>query len=126
MLTMCSTMAEEYASYVFLIDESGGVRPIPHALYVALARAEASSSELAGGRFRVADWHVRLRGGMPEAVVREWYGWAGFRPDGTFDPAPNGPQAAGNALQQENIDASALPTHEERRGMMEMLFPPVP
>ena len=119
-------MAEEYASFVFLIDQGGGVRPMPHALYVALTRGEARRSELAGGLFRVADWHVRLRGGMPEALVREWYGWAGFRTDGTFDPKPNRPQAKGNTQQPDNIDPSALPTHEERQRMMEMLFPPTP
>ena len=30
-----------HASYIFLLDESSGVHPVPHALYVALARGEA-------------------------------------------------------------------------------------
>ena len=118
--TARSPVAEEYASYVFLLDEAGAVRPLPHGLYVALARGEATSPPLAGRRLRVADWHMRLRAGAPADVVREWYGWARFDADGRFDPTWHGPGTAGRP-QSHNIDPSALPSAEERSRMMALL-----
>lgn len=110
----------EYASYVFLLDEAGTIRPIPHALYVALARGEAVSPQLAGRAVRVADWYVRLRDGEPDAMVNEWYGWARFAEDGRFDPAYHGPGHAGDG-RSGNVDVSALPSELERRQMMEIM-----
>ncbi|HJV68376.1 hypothetical protein [Ideonella sp.] len=63
----------EHASYVFLLDEAGGVHPVPHALYVALARRESTAPMLAGQTLRLADWYVRLKDGEPQAVVNETY-----------------------------------------------------
>ncbi len=63
----------EHASYVFLLDAQGGVHALPHALYVALVRHEATAPMLAGRSLRVADWYVRLQGGEPESVVNETY-----------------------------------------------------
>jgi hypothetical protein len=63
----------EHASYVFLLDEAGGVHAVPHALYVALARHEATAPMLAGQTLRLADWYVRLHGGEPKTVVNETY-----------------------------------------------------
>ena len=63
----------EHASYVFLLDEAGGVHAVPHALYVGLARHEATAPMLAGQTLRVADWYVRLSRGEPQAVVNETY-----------------------------------------------------
>jgi hypothetical protein len=63
----------EHASYVFLLDEAGGVHAVPHALYVALARHEATAPMLAGQTLRLADWYVRLHGGEPQTVVNETY-----------------------------------------------------
>jgi hypothetical protein len=63
----------EHASYVFLLDEAGGVHAVPHALYVALARHEAAAPMLAGQTLRLADWYVRLKDGEPGAVVNETY-----------------------------------------------------
>jgi hypothetical protein len=63
----------EHASYVFLLDQAGGVHAVPHALYVALARHEATAPMLAGQTLRLADWYVRLRGGEPKTVVNETY-----------------------------------------------------
>lgn len=63
----------DYASYVFLLDEAGGVHAVPHSLYVALARHEAAAPTLAGQTLRVADWYLRLQGGEPEVVVNETY-----------------------------------------------------
>lgn len=113
-----------HASYVFLLDETGAVHPLPHALYVALAREDgAASMDLAGKRFRLADWYVRLREGSPERVVNEWYGWVSFDTQGRFDPAPT--QSLHSSPHQPGsmtTDASALPTLEERRRMQELLF----
>lgn len=64
----------EHASYIFLLDESGVVHPLPHALYVALARQEAVAPSLAGQTLRLADWYVRLKDSEPETVVNETYG----------------------------------------------------
>lgn len=112
----------EYASYVFLLDAQGSIRALPHALYVALARGEAVGPQLAGQQVRVADWHVRLRDGAPQTVVSEWYGWARFDDDGRFDPVA-GRHAGANLRAEDNVDASALPTSEERRRIMAWVFP---
>lgn len=64
----------EHASYIFLLDEGGAVHPLPHALYVALARQEALAPSLEGQTLRLADWYVRLKDGEPETVVNETYG----------------------------------------------------
>ena len=64
----------EHASYIFLLEEAGTVHPVPHALYVALARHEAVVPTLANQTLRLADWYVRLKDGEPDAVVNETYG----------------------------------------------------
>jgi hypothetical protein len=121
-LSAPQTAGAEYASYVFLLDAEGSVRPVPHALYVALASGEATGPQLAGRQVRVADWHVRLRGGEPQAIVSEWYGWARFDEGGRFDPA-FGEGAGAHGRDPDNLDESAFPTNEERQRMMELLFP---
>lgn len=55
-----------YASFVFLLDSSDEVHPVPHGLYVALARGDATIEAMAGRTLRVADWYVRLNGGRPK------------------------------------------------------------
>lgn len=64
----------EHASYIFLLDEEGAVHPVPHALYVALARHEAVAPTLANQTLRMADWYVRLQNGEPESIANETYG----------------------------------------------------
>ncbi len=76
-----------HASYVFLLDEAGDVHPVPHALYVALARGQASAPSLAGQTFRLADWYVRLKGGEPDTVVNETYSRLRFDAQGQVDRA---------------------------------------
>ena len=112
----------EHASYVFLIDDGGGVHPLPHGLYVALARDGAGSMALAGRRLRLADWYVRLSNGRPAHVVNEWYGWVSFDGQGRFDPTPDLPQRAPLEPGAAAMDASALPTVEERQQMEALLF----
>ena len=120
-LSAAQPAGAKYASYVFLLDAEGRVRPVPHALCVALARDEVTGPQLAGWQVRVADWHVRLRDGAPEAVVREWYGWARFDREGRFDPAF--PQPADAHRASGNVDASAFPTEQEYQRMKLLLFP---
>lgn len=111
-----------HASYVFLLDEAGEVHPLPHALYVALARADGASESLAGRSFRLADWYVRLKQGQPERVVNEWYGWVRFDTQGRYDPTPTARLAQGYPQGRTGVDASALPTAQERARMETMLF----
>lgn len=98
----------EHASYVFLLDADGGVHPVPHALYVALARHEASAPALAGQTLRLADWYVRLKNGEPEAVVTETYGVLRVDAQGRVEPVPAAAQ-------------DGWPTPAERQRMMAAL-----
>lgn len=114
----------EHASYIFLLGDAGKVHPLPHEVYVALAREDgAGSADFAGKRFRLADWYVRLSEGLPVQVVNEWYGWVQFDEQGRFDPAPTRFQHLSPPQPDSAItDASALPTLEERRQMEKLLF----
>lgn len=104
--------ADAYASYVFLLDENGGVHPLPHGLYVALARAEAASEALAGRRFRLVDWYVRMQHGAPQAVVNETCTEVVFDTQGRLDVR----------ARPESGIASAWPSADERRRMHAMVF----
>ena len=108
-----------HASYVFLLDEGSGVHPVPHALYVALARGDATSEAMAGQTLRLADWYVRLKDGAPNAVVNETYSLVSFDTRGRVDPtqAPTAAQTPAVAL-----DNAAWPTAAERDLMRELLF----
>lgn len=106
--TRCTGEAD-HASYVFLLDDEGEVHPIPHALYVALARQRASAPILAGRVLRLADWYVRMRDGEPGSIANETYGLARFDAQGAFELAPAPAD-------------SAWPTPEERARMEAMLF----
>lgn len=117
-----SELRDGHASFVFLLDAGGGVHPVPHELYVALARGEAVSPALAGQRFRAADWYVRMEGDTPREIVSEWYGWVQFDAAGRFDPTGDRPQNAPESTAAGNIDASALPSQEERQRMSAALF----
>ncbi len=108
-----------HASYVFLLDESSGVHAVPHALYVALARGEATLAAMAGQTLRLADWFVRLKGGAPDVVVNETYSLVRFDAQGRVDPAhaPTAAQTQGAAVQN-----AAWPSAAERGQMRELLF----
>lgn len=115
-----STVQTQHASYVFLLDETGAIEELPHALYLALVRAESSIAKLAGKRYRLSDWYVAMKDGKPSKVVREWYGWVAFDEQGNFHPeggAPNDESSNGR-----NVDASALPTPEEHDRLIGTLF----
>lgn len=103
-----------HASYVFLLDEAGDVHPVPHALYVALARGQASAPSLAGQTLRLADWYVRLKGGEPDTVVNETYSRLRFDAQGQVDRAatPAAPV----------IPDADVPTLAERERMYALLL----
>ena len=102
----------EHASFVFLLDDAGGVHAVPHALYVALARHEALAPTLAGQTLRLADWYVRLkRSGEPDVVVNETYGVVRADVQGHVDWTA----AAADA---------GWPTPAERERIRAMLFEP--
>ena len=111
-----------HASYVFLLDESVGVHAVPHALYVALARGQASTPALAGHTLRLADWYVRLKDGEPDTVVNETYSLLRFDAQGRVDwgttPAahPHHPDVA-TVSEDEG-----WPTVAERERMLTLLF----
>ncbi len=104
-----------HASYVFLLDDSSGVHPVPHALYVALARGQALAPMLAGQTLRLADWYVRLKARAPDTVVNETYTLVRFDAQGRVDWSST-PVAD---------EATGWPTVTERAQMHAMLFAPV-
>ena len=108
-----------HASYVFLLDESSGVHAVPHALYVALARGEATLEAMAGQTLRLADWYVRLKRGAPDVVVNETYSLVRFDGQGHVDPAHVTATTQTPAAVLEN---AAWPTAAERDQMQELLF----
>ena len=108
-----------HASFVFLLDEGNGVHPVPHALYVALARGEATLEAMAGQTLRLADWYVRLKDGAPHTVVNETYSMLRFDARGLVDPAPAPTAAQTPATALENV---AWPSAAERARMVELLF----
>ena len=117
-----------HASYVFLLDEGSGVHPVPHALYVALARGQASVPPLAGQTLRLADWYVRLKEGAPDTIVNETYSVVRFDAQGRVDwtraPANPGASAADphrTAVATMTEDA-VLPSVAEHERMRELLF----
>jgi hypothetical protein len=103
-----------HASYVFMLDDDAGVHPVPHALYVALARGLASAPMLAGSTLRLADWYVRLKDGEPERVVNETYSLVHFDAQGRVDRA---------ATQATPVaEKAGWPSAAERERMRSLLF----
>lgn len=108
-----------HASYVFLLDEGGEVHPVPHALYVALARGDATAEAMAGQTLRLADWYVRLKGDAPDAVVNETYTKFRLDAQGRVDHA----NVRSNALTPPNtLENPDWPSAAERSRMRALLF----
>jgi hypothetical protein len=113
----------DFRSYVFLL-EAVGVQPLDHAVYVALVRGERCLPQLAGRAMRLADWHVRLDGGQPVSVAKEWYGWVRFDAAGRLLPH-GGPALSNNhtvEAERDNIDTAALPGPAELDAMRVHVF----
>jgi hypothetical protein len=100
----------QHESRVFLIDEDT-VQELDHAHYVALARIEAAATKLAGHRFILVDWYLRLDCGQAEAVVNETCSWLVFDAEGWMDPH------AAHA-----IDAPAAPTEAQWAQVRALVF----
>ena len=121
MLTQVDAMHLEYQrrrhelhphhkSYLFyLIDDE--VMPIVHDYYVLLVKGEATASEFARQTLRLADLYVRMEDEVPKQVVNENYSWQVFDELGRLD------LHAAHA-----IEASPLPTEEERKQIQNRLF----
>ena len=80
-----SSPPSDHASYVALLDSLEAVHPLPHTLYVALARGEGIAPDYAGQTMTLADWYVRLRNGEPDVVVNETYTPITFDAQGKAD-----------------------------------------
>ena len=102
-------VAAGHASYVFLLDDERGVHAVPHALYVALARGQATAAALAGQTLRLADWYVRLKDAAPDTVVNETYSLVRFDAQGRVD-------------RTTGAEADDWPTAAEREQMRALLF----
>lgn len=115
-------VSARHASYVFLLDAQGEVHPLPHALYVALVRGEATAPDFAGKTLRLAEWYVRLKRGEPESVVNETYGLITFDVQGRVDwsatPAFHSRRADAVSVPESAI----LPTAAERERILAQLF----
>ena len=61
------------------------MQPLAHDRYVALARNEAAVPELAGRRFILVDWYLRIVGGQAQDVVNETCAWLVFDAQGRLD-----------------------------------------
>lgn len=111
-----------HASYVFLLGGRGGVHPLPHTLYVALIKDDATAPEFAGQTMRVSDWYVRLEAGAPVAVVNETHGLITFDAQGrvNWQATPSfHPHRDSARLASES---TALPRPEERERMRRLIF----
>ena len=105
-----------------MLNENCDVHPLPHALYVALVRGQASAETLAGQTFRLADWYVRMKNGTPDTVVNETYTQIRFDPQGRVDwtRAPSGYSHHSDRVSEQE-DAS-WPSVIERERMQALLF----
>lgn len=111
-----------HASYAFLLDDAGGVHPLPHRVYLALVRGEAAVPRFAGRTLRLAEWYLRVHDDEPATVVNETYalltidraGRADWQATPAFHPSRPGTAAA--------ADNPALPSAAERQRMQAVLF----
>jgi hypothetical protein len=98
---------------LFLTAGAAGVQELNQHLYAALARGETQAPALAGQRFVLVDWYVRLVGGRPESVVSETCSWIVFDQRGAMDLHA--------ALAN---DAVAAPTEAQWARIRELVFGP--
>jgi len=101
-----------HKSYQFFLN-AAGVLPILHDCYVDLVRGEAISSEFAGQTLRLASWYVRMHNDVPQQVVNETYDWLVIDEFGRAD-----------LHAARAIEASPLPTKEERDEINRRMFAP--
>ena len=112
----------EHASYVFLLDEGSGVHPVPHALYVALARGQATAPALSGQTLRLADWYVRLKDEAPDTIANETYSMVRFDAQGRVDWTTTAASHPDRTDVKTAPEDAGWPTSAERERMLELLF----
>ena len=83
--SMRTEAAVDHETRLFLLGEGSSVQPLAHDRYVALARNEAAVPELAGRRFILVDWYLRIVGGQAQDVVNETCAWLVFDAQGRLD-----------------------------------------
>lgn len=101
-----------HKSYTFFLTDAG-VLPILHDCYADLISGKAISSEFAGQTLRLADWYVHMHDAVPQEVVNETYTWLVLDEFGRAD-----------LHAARAIEASPLPTQQERDEMKRRLFAP--
>lgn len=123
MLTQVAALQSEYQrrradlhphhrSYTFFLTDAG-VLPVLHDCYADLVGGKAISSEFAGQTLRLADWYVRMQDAVPHEVVNETYTWLVLDEFGRAD-----------LHTARAIEASPLPTKDERSEINRRLFAP--
>ncbi len=121
-ISCCSERHADHVSYVFVLGNDGVVHPLPHTLYVALARGDAAAPDWAGVTVRLADWYVRMKGDRPGALVSESYTFMSFDAAGRVDwpltPSPH-PRRPGVPLVTQD---QAHPTARQREQMTRFVF----
>ena len=112
----------DHASYVALLDSLEAVHPLPHTLYVALARGEGIAPDYAGQTMTLADWYVRLRNGEPDVVVNETYTPITFDAQGKADWTADVPGMGRETASSREAEQAWWPTAAQRDKMRAALF----
>jgi hypothetical protein len=112
----------EHTSYVFVLEDDDSVHPLPHEIYLSLARAQSTTPAWAGRTLRLADWYVRLKDGRPESVANESYSLVRFDEMGRIDWAAS-PHAGSNRPGVDIVpEEAAWPTPAQRQDMQALVF----
>lgn len=119
---MMPPVSPHHASYVFLLDEQGGIHPLPHRLYVDMVRGKTVTPQFAGQTLRLAEWYVRLHQDEPEAVVNETYTLLSFDGKGRVDWSATPSLHPNRASDAVVVEAVGLPSAAERAQMRALLF----
>ena len=112
----------DHASYVALLDSLEAVHPLPHTLYVALARGDGVAPDFAGQTMTLADWYVRLRNGEPDVVVNETYTPITFDEQGRSDWTAEVPGTEHPPASSAKAEQAWWPTLAQRDKMRAALF----
>jgi hypothetical protein len=119
---MLPPVSAQHASYVFLLDEEGGIHPLPHRLYVDLVRGKTATPQFADKTLRLAEWYVRLQQDEPETVVNETYVLLTFDSEGRVDWTATPSLQTHRTGSTEESNTAALPDSSERTRMYTLLF----
>lgn len=112
----------DHASYVALLNDAEGMHPLPHALYVALARGDGDAPDFAGRTMTLADWYVRMKGRLPDFIVNETYTPVTFDAGGKIDWSATMPGVSHQAASREEREQAWWPTETQRDKMRAAVF----